>query len=98
MKKSVISNDGGCEGGMRERLKMARSATAKLSKIWKDFDTTRATKFRPLSTHFLLQHRTLKPGLSRKLMIKESMPLKCGYTGGYYEYNGQHIVQTSLCS
>lgn len=47
---SIITNNGGCEEEIRRRLMMARSATAKLTKIWKDTDITKATKLRLAST------------------------------------------------
>lgn len=43
---SVITNTGGCEEEIRRRLTMARAATVRLTKIWKDSAITRSTKLR----------------------------------------------------
>lgn len=40
--ESIITKDDGCEEEIRRRLMMARSATAKLTRIWKDTVITRA--------------------------------------------------------
>jgi hypothetical protein len=43
---SKLCNDGRCEGEIRRRIAMAKSAMTKLSKIWKDRSITIATKAR----------------------------------------------------
>lgn len=49
---SLIINSGGCEDEIRRRLAMARTATAKLTKIWKDNGITKNTKLRLINTLF----------------------------------------------
>ena len=43
---SLITNKGGCEQEIRRRLTMARTATVKLTKIWKDTSVTKNTKLK----------------------------------------------------
>lgn len=41
---SVVKNSAGCQEEIRRHLTMAKSATVKLTKIWKDTDITNNTK------------------------------------------------------
>ncbi|XP_050514781.1 uncharacterized protein LOC126890021 [Diabrotica virgifera virgifera] len=74
---SLITNNGGCEEEIPRRLTMARSATVKLTKIWKDPAITRNTKLRlvrkltfPLAT-YASETWTIKKSDSRHIMAFE---------------------------
>lgn len=74
---SVVTNSGGCEEEIRRRLTMARSATAKLTKIWKDTDITKNTKLRlvralvfPIAT-YAAETWTIKKTDTKRIMSFE---------------------------
>lgn len=47
---SLIDNSGSCEGEIRRRIALARTAVTKLTKIWKDTAITKNTKLRLLNS------------------------------------------------
>lgn len=47
---SLIENSGACEGEIRRRIALARTAVTKLTKIWKDTAITKNTKLRLLNS------------------------------------------------